>query len=74
MSSNTTFYGLSRAAESFLKFVLQFGHHNPRWPPKWPQKYLTFNLDGLESHIIPLCRGYQVRKPIPEVGVAIRLT
>ena len=65
MSSNTTFYGLSRAAESFLKFVLQFGHHNP--------KYLTFNLDGLESHIIPLCRGYQVRKPIPEVGVAIRL-
>ena len=48
------------AAEPFLKFVLQFGHQNPRWPPKWLLKYLTFNLDGLESHIIPLCMGYQV--------------
>ena len=53
-SSNTTSYGLSRAVEPFLKFVLQSGHQNPRWPPKWPLKYLTFNLDGLESHPIPL--------------------
>ena len=59
-SSNTTCYGLSRAAEPFLKLVLQSGHHNPRWPPKWPPKYLTFNLDGLDSHPIPLCMGYQV--------------
>ena len=29
--------------------MLQSGHQNPRWPPKWPLKYLTFNLDGLES-------------------------
>ena len=40
--------------------MLQSGHQNPRWPPKWPQKYLTFNLYELESHLIPLCMGYQV--------------
>ena len=47
--------------------VLQSGHANPRWPPKWPLEYLTCNLDGLESHrVIKGC------KTIPEVGVAIR--
>ena len=53
-SSNTTLYGLSSVANPFLKLVLQSGHQNPRWPPNWPPKYLTFNLGGLESHLIPL--------------------
>ena len=33
---------ISRAAKPFLKLVLQSGHQKP----KWPLKYLTFNLDG----------------------------
>ena len=58
-SPNTTLYGLSMAAKPFLKMALQSGHHNPRWPTKWPLIYLSFNLDGLESHLIPFCMGYQ---------------
>ena len=33
--------------------MLQSGHRNPKWPPK----YLSFNLDGLESPLIPLFFG-----------------
>ena len=58
-SPNTTLYGLSTAAKPFLKMALQSGNQNTRWPPKWPLKYLSFNLDALESHLIPFCMGYQ---------------
>ena len=42
--------GLASAAKPFLKFVLQSGHHNPRWPPNWPLKYiksLVFPIKGV---------------------------
>ena len=39
--------------------MLQSGHHNPIWPSRWPPKYLTLNLDGLESHLIPLLMDNQ---------------
>ena len=58
-SPNTTLYVLSTAAKPVLKMALQSGHQNPRWPTKWPLQYLYFNLDGLESHLIPFCMGYQ---------------
>ena len=50
-------YGLSRDAKPFLKLVLQSGHQNPKWLPKWLLNYLKFNVDGLEDHLIPLCMG-----------------
>ena len=41
--------------------------------PKWPLNYFTFNVDGLENHLIPLCMGIiKGCKTIPEVGVGIR--
>ena len=73
-SSNTTLYGSSSAAEPFLKLVMQFGHQNTRWPPKWPPKYLTFNLDGLESHLIPHLWIIKGCKTISEVGFIILST
>ena len=36
-------------------------------------KYLSFNLNGLESHLIPLCMGYQgLQNLFSKIGVAIR--
>ena len=57
--------------------MLQSCHHNPKWPPKWPPKWrlndLTFNVDGLENPLIPLCVGLsRAAKPFLKIGVAIQ--
>ena len=56
------------------KFVLQSGHHNPKWPPKWLLNYLKFNVDGLEDHrvrparLLDMEEECQEEHPYGEVG------